>query len=92
MDKREARKEFKARIIPKGVFALRCMGSKDVWVSGSDHLNSEQNGLWFMLRGGLHFTTRTCRAPGTPTGSRRSCLKLLKGWMTTSRHWCAKIF
>jgi hypothetical protein len=54
MDKREARKEFKSRTTPKGVFALRCAASKDVWVSGSDHLNSERNGLWFMLRGGLH--------------------------------------
>src|SRR5258708_7977508 len=54
MDKREARKEFKSRITPKGVFALRCMATKDAWAGGSHHLNSERNGLWFMLRGGLH--------------------------------------
>jgi hypothetical protein len=54
MDKREARKEFKTRITPKGVFSIRCTVSGEVWVSASDHLNSEQNGSWFLLRGGLH--------------------------------------
>src|SRR5258708_6558757 len=54
MDKREARREFKSKITPKGVFALRSTAPQDVWVGASDPLNSERNGLWFMLRGGLH--------------------------------------
>jgi hypothetical protein len=54
MDKREARKEFKSRKTPKGIFAIRCAASSEVWVSASDHLDSARNGVWFQLRNGLH--------------------------------------
>ena len=54
MDKREARKEFKLRTTPKGIFAVRCLASGDVWVSATDHLDSARNGVWFQLRNGLH--------------------------------------
>ncbi len=54
MDKREARKAYKTRITPKGVFAVRCKSSGEVWVGASDHLDTAQNGVWFQLRGGLH--------------------------------------
>jgi hypothetical protein len=54
MDKRQARKDFKSKKTPKGIFALRCAVSGEVWVSASDHLDSAQNGLWFQLRNGLH--------------------------------------
>jgi hypothetical protein len=54
MDKRAARKEFKSRKTPKGVFAIRCTAACKVWVSASDHLDSARNGVWFQLRNGLH--------------------------------------
>ena len=54
MDKREARKAYKSRITPKGIFAVRCKTSGEVWVAVSDHLDTAQNGVWFQLRGGLH--------------------------------------
>jgi len=54
MDKRAARKEFKSRKTPKGVFAIRCAAAGKVWVSASDHLDSARNGIWFQLRNGLH--------------------------------------
>jgi hypothetical protein len=54
IDKRQARKEFKSKKTPTGVFAVRCAASGEAWVSASDHLDSTRNGLWFMLRNGLH--------------------------------------
>jgi hypothetical protein len=53
MDKREARKAYKSRVTPKGIFAVRCKTSGEVWVGASDHLDTAQNGMWFQLRGGL---------------------------------------
>jgi hypothetical protein len=54
MDKRAARKEFKSKKIPKGIFAVRCTASGEVWVGASTHLDSERNSLWYRLRNGLH--------------------------------------
>ena len=58
MDRREARKEFKSRKTPKGIFAIRCAVTGEVWVSASDHLDSARNGVWFQLRNGLHQNKR----------------------------------
>ena len=58
MDKRQAKKDFKSKETPKGVFAIRCTASSEAWVGGSDHLNSAQNGIWFLLRNGLHHNQR----------------------------------
>lgn len=58
MDKRAARKEFKLRKTPKGIFAIRCAATSVVWVSASDHLDSARNGVWFQLRNGLHQNKR----------------------------------
>lgn len=58
MDKRQARKEFKSRKTPKGIFAIRCAATSEVWLGASDHLDSAQNGLWFQLRNGLHQSKR----------------------------------
>ena len=52
MDKREARRAYKERKAPKGVYAIRCTGSADVWVNSSTHLDTERNSLWAQLRGG----------------------------------------
>lgn len=54
MDRREARKAYKMKVTPKGVFAVRCGPSGELWVGGSRHLDSEQNSLWFGLRVGSH--------------------------------------
>jgi len=58
MDKREARKEFKSKKTPKGIFAIRCAATREIWVSASDHLDSAQNGVWFQLRNGIHHNKR----------------------------------
>ena len=54
MNKREARKEFKSRKTPKGIYAVRCSATGDAWVGSSTHLDSQQNGIWYQLRNGLH--------------------------------------
>jgi len=58
MDKRQARKEYKERKTPKGIFAIRCAGASEVWVGASTHLDSERNGIWFQLRLGQHQNKR----------------------------------
>ena len=55
-DKRAIRREFKERINPKGIFAVRCAASSEVWVSASRDLNASQTSTWFLLRNGLHHT------------------------------------
>jgi len=54
MDKREARREFKARKPSRGVFAVRCTASGEAWVSASHNLAASRTGLWFCLRNGMH--------------------------------------
>jgi hypothetical protein len=36
------------------VFALRCTASGDIWVSASADLDASRNGVFFMLRNGMH--------------------------------------
>ena len=54
VDRREVAKEFKARKVPKGIFAIRCRSTGGVWVDSSSNLDAARNGAWFQLRGGLH--------------------------------------
>ncbi|MCC7155448.1 MAG: GIY-YIG nuclease family protein [Bryobacterales bacterium] len=53
-DKREARRQYKERKTPKGIFAVRCASTGQVWTGSSTHLDSEQNSLWFQLEKGHH--------------------------------------
>src|ERR1035438_2596341 len=53
IDKREVRREAKARITPKGIFAVRCAVSGEAWVGSSCDLISSRTGTWFMLRNGM---------------------------------------
>ncbi|MEO7192628.1 MAG: GIY-YIG nuclease family protein [Vicinamibacterales bacterium] len=52
--RREATKDLKARKAPRGVYALRCMATRQVWVDASANLTAARNGLWFFLQNGLH--------------------------------------
>ncbi len=54
MDKREARRAFKARTMPKGVFVVRCPAAGKAWVSNSANLDAARTGMWFMLRNRMH--------------------------------------
>ena len=54
IDKREARRTFKEKKTPKGVFAVRCASSGEVWLGSSANLDSSRTGIWFLLRNGMH--------------------------------------
>ena len=54
VNRKEAAKEFKARKVRKGIFAIRCRTTGAVWVDSSPNLDAARNGAWFQLRSGLH--------------------------------------
>lgn len=54
MDKRAARAEYKLKKTPKGIFAVRCRATGEVWAGASNHLDSHVNQIWFILRSGRH--------------------------------------
>jgi hypothetical protein len=54
-DKRKAAiTAYKERKQARGVFALRCAASGEVWVGYAPNLDSIQNRFWFTLRLGGH--------------------------------------
>ena len=58
MDKRQARKAFKSKQTPRGIFAIRCRASEQTWLGSSTHLDSEQNRAWFELCHGMYRNPR----------------------------------
>lgn len=52
--KRELVREYKERKPRRGVYAVRCAATGDVWTSASPNLDSQQNSTWFQLRIGGH--------------------------------------
>ena len=52
--RKEAVKEFKARKVARGVYAVRCAATGQVWVESSPNLDASRNGVWFCLRHGNH--------------------------------------
>jgi len=54
MGRKEAIKEYKARKVTRGVFAVRCTDTGQVWVDSSTNLDAAQNREWFCLRHGFH--------------------------------------
>jgi hypothetical protein len=54
MNRKEAIKEYKTWKAPRGVFAVRCTATGQVWVELTLNLDAARNGLWFFLRHGNH--------------------------------------
>ena len=57
MDKasrRDAIRDYKERKPRRGVFAIRCASTNEVWASASPNLDKQQNSTWFGLRLGSH--------------------------------------
>jgi hypothetical protein len=50
IDRKAAIAAYKERKTPFGIFAVRCSATGRVWVGRSQHLDTQQNGLWFSLR------------------------------------------
>lgn len=51
--RRHIASEFKQRSVPRGIYAVRCSATNQVWVGSSPNLDAVQNSLWFQLRGGM---------------------------------------
>jgi hypothetical protein len=60
--RRQIADEFKERKVPRGIYAIRCTATGDVWVGSSTNLTAVQNSQWFQLRGGLHRSASLQRA------------------------------
>jgi len=52
--KKELARSWAERRRSQGVFAVRCPPSGQVWVASSPNLDTQQNGVWFMLKTGGH--------------------------------------
>ncbi len=54
VDRKAAARAFRERVPVRGVFALRCGTSGQVWVGSSRDLDAEENRVRFFLRSGSH--------------------------------------
>jgi hypothetical protein len=52
--KREIARTYAERERSRGVYAVRCAASGEVWVSSSHNLDTQKNSVWFTLRMGGH--------------------------------------
>jgi hypothetical protein len=55
MDKQtrlQAVRDFKERKVARGIYAVRCAATGEVWVGASRNLDQQQNSIWFGLRSG----------------------------------------
>ena len=52
--RKEAVRKFKERKTLKGIFAIRCLATNQVWVGSSRNIEATRNGSWFQLRTGSH--------------------------------------
>jgi hypothetical protein len=50
IDKKAAVAAYKERKTPFGIYTVRCSATGQAWVGRSQHLDTQQNGLWFALR------------------------------------------
>jgi hypothetical protein len=50
MNKKEAIKEYKSKKLARGIYAIRCVASGEVWVDSSKDLGSAKNSQWFALK------------------------------------------
>jgi hypothetical protein len=53
-DKKAAVRAYKERKIERGIYAVRCAASGDIWVGYAADLSKIQNRLWFTLRQGTN--------------------------------------
>lgn len=49
IDRKQAIRDFKEAVVPRGIFAVTCAASGEKWVGLSRNLNAQKNGLWFQL-------------------------------------------
>jgi hypothetical protein len=54
VDRKAAIRQFKQRVPSRGVYALRCVASNQVWVGTAPDLEAKRNSVAFQLRNALH--------------------------------------
>jgi hypothetical protein len=102
-DRKAVAREYKARKSPRGIFALRCAPSGDVWVGASMDLSGAKNALWFFLSNGHHKDT-TLQAQWNSHGERAfqfevvekvdddiSALRIADVLKERKGHWTARL-
>ena len=52
--KRQLAREYKERKVRRGVYAVRCAATNEVWANSSLNLDAQKNSLFFQLRTGGH--------------------------------------
>lgn len=71
MDTKASRREliqnYKNRKTPRGIFAVRCTATDEVWIGSSPNLDGARNSLWFQLNNGNH-RNRSLQAAWTTHG------------------------
>jgi hypothetical protein len=80
MDKqsrREAIRDYKERAVSRGVFAVRCVPTGEVWVAASRNLDQQQNSVWFGLRSG-GYVNREAQAAWTAHGEAAMAFEVLE--------------
>ena len=80
MDKslrRQAVRDFKERKVLRGVFAVRCIPTGEVWVSASRNLDQQQNAIWFGLKNG-GYINRAVQAAWTAHGEAAFAFEVLE--------------
>lgn len=53
-DRKAAIAAYKERKIARGIYAIRCAPSGEIWVGSAPDLSTIQNRIWFSLRHGGH--------------------------------------
>jgi len=53
-NRKQAIRAFKERKVGRGIFAIRCAASGQVWVGSSPNLEAWRNSIWFSLRSGTY--------------------------------------
>jgi hypothetical protein len=54
VNRKEAIREYKMRKVSRGVFAVRCTATGQVWIDSSPNLDGAKNSTWFQLGAGNH--------------------------------------
>ena len=54
VNRKEAIREYKTRRVSRGVFAVRCTATGQIWIDSSPNLDGAKNSTWFQLGAGNH--------------------------------------
>ena len=78
IDRKQAIREYKARKAPpRGIFAVRCTATGQLWIASSMNLDAAQNSAWFSLRNGL-YPNKSIQAEWNTHGDRAFVYEILE--------------